>query len=197
MHPQGVVAVQVVSGSSSLKAPAVLSARQPCQAHGGLSGLSCPFLPGPSFFLLLLQWRVGRSKLAGLRGWAESWVRPCGSAKAREVLGWLEPFWEVKANTPVLLSGTSAPHRLLRKLSFWACTWRDSCPLPLPFAYFPPLWGRKEEKEAKKAREREPVLVTISWLTIICGSWRGKWKLGGVEEGPRLLVESWKVPLSI
>lgn len=65
------------------------------------------------------------------------------------------------------------------------------CPLPV----FSPWWGRKEEKEAKKAK-KETVTAPIPWLSIIGGGggvrrWVGE-KPGGLEEGPRLLFEKLK-----
>lgn len=118
------------------------------------------------------------------QGRTDSRVRPWGSAKAREgnkVVGSVEPHWSPRQTLPkcswlTLQFLIPCWESLLSK----TCIWKDSYPLPLTFAYFSSLWGRKEENELKKAK-KETVRVPIPWLSIIGGGGGGE--LGETRRG--------------
>lgn len=168
-----------------------------CLGHGSLwrSLLAPPGLRGPwwsvwpllvlpplwpSLFFLLLEWRVGRSRQP-MQGRGGEPDRPWGLAKTwegNEVLGSLDP-WRPRQTLPKCSWLTlQSPTLCWQSFLSEACNWKTSCPLSLPFAYFSPLWGRKEEKEPKKAK-KETVTAPIPQISIIWGMRR--W----VREKPR------------
>lgn len=117
---------------------------QSCLAHGEVSDF-CSFLRWPCFFLLLLLWKVGRSRqeMQGRGGELSSTLN--------EVLGSVDPtplsFPRPRQTFPKCSWLTlQSPTPCWETFLSVACSGMNCCPLPLPFAYFYPLLGKKGRK---------------------------------------------------
>lgn len=127
----------------------------------------------------------------------ESRIRPWGSAKAHEgneVLESVEPPWEAKANTSkVLLTDASIPHSLQRKLSFRGLQLKGHSPPPTAFCLcFPPCGEERRKKRLRKQRKGLSQLPFLGYQSFVGGEEVSWGEPGGVEEGPKLLVEKLK-----
>lgn len=90
-----------------------------------------------------------------------------------ESLGSLDPLGCQDEPFPRALEGHVNPPRPAEKAFFLRlATERTVAPSLCPLPTFPPWWGRKEEKEPRKAR-KETVTVPIPQIAIIWGPGEG------------------------
>lgn len=121
---------------------------------------------------------LGKAMRRGMRCWHQPRLPP--------------PLWMSRANiSRALLTGTSIPHSLLRRSSFWGLRLKGQSPPPTALRLFlSPLWRRKEETGVWESKERGCHQAQASAINHRWGVRRWGLESGWVQQGPKLLVET-------
>lgn len=128
---------------------------------------------------------LGKAMRRGMRCWHQPRLPP--------------PLCMSRANiSRALLTGTSIPHSLLRRSSFWGLRLKEQSPPPTALRlFFSPYEEERRKTESEKAK-KEAVTRPKPQTSIIGGGWGGEaWSQNGCSKVPSCLLKRWEVSMSI